>query len=101
VRAERRGILLFCCVFIFVFCASSSIASKNNLALVTAMLGTGAPHPRDMRAEARGAGWYRRPAVSGSTAIALAQDAAHGGGGCTSDGLATEIAGYLRALLGS
>ena len=90
VRAEWRALLL----------RELQHRGKNNLALVTAMLGR-ARRTLDMEAEARGAGLIG-DLLQRVNAIALAQDRlsmveedAQG------DGLATEIAGYLRALLGS
>ncbi|MFC7543271.1 sensor histidine kinase [Siccirubricoccus deserti] len=90
VRAERRAVLL----------RELQHRAKNNLALVAAMLA------RTRRAaiteqNARAAEWMGQ-LMQQVTAIALAQDrlsAVEGGG--LGDGTTTDLAGYLRALLGS
>jgi two-component sensor histidine kinase/putative methionine-R-sulfoxide reductase with GAF domain len=90
VRAERRAVLL----------RELQHRAKNNLALVAAML---ARTRRAATAEqnARAAEWMGQ-LMQQVTAIALAQDrlsAVEGGG--LGDGTTTDLAGYLRALLGS
>jgi two-component sensor histidine kinase/putative methionine-R-sulfoxide reductase with GAF domain len=90
VRAERRAVLL----------RELQHRAKNNLALVAAMLA----HTRraaTTEQNARAAEWTGQ-LMQQVTAIALAQDrlsvVERGGLG---DGTATDLAGYLRALLGS
>lgn len=91
VRAERRAMLL----------RELQHRAKNNLALVAAML---ARERRTASAEqeARAAERLGR-LMQRVTAIALAQDRLSGaeGNGGTGGGTGTDLAGYLRALLGS
>jgi two-component system, sensor histidine kinase PdtaS len=90
VRAERRAMLL----------RELQHRAKNNLALVAAMLARErrtASAEQDARAAERLGRLMQRV-----TAIALAQDRLSGAeGGGAAEGTGTDLAGYLRALLGS
>src|SRR5918993_3487314 len=90
VRAERRAMLL----------RELQHRAKNNLALVAAML---ARERRTASAEQDGRAAERLGRLMQRvTAIALAQDRLAGAeGNGAADGTGTDLAGYLRALLGS
>jgi two-component sensor histidine kinase len=90
VRAERRAMLL----------RELQHRAKNNLALVAAML---ARERRTASAEQDGRAAERLGRLMQRvTAIALAQDRLSGAeGGGAAEGTGTDLAGYLRALLGS